>query len=238
MYFPNANETIYCDESSTECRYMGFGGLWIPDICEEALRDAIRAERVAAGFRQRSEFKWQKITGKKIYPGYREIVSAFFATPECRFNAIVVDHQNPGRNRGQDDELDFYVTAHWLIRRRIQRECEYDLVLDHRTNRREDRLPVLLDVLNNSARRDHGHRRDVVRSVRAVDSKRDDLLQLADVLLGAVCYCFNDRHLEPDRSPAKAEMAEFIAREAGFRTGIIGTTPRSATKFNVWRFRS
>lgn len=228
--------TVYLDEGSTgQCRYMAIGGLWISPECERSMREKIAEIRRRTGMRESlGEFKWTKLSSKRPHPAYMPLVDAFFDSRGCRFNALVIDRQNPGRNRGEDPELDYYVAMHWLVRRRIRVNEDYQVVLDHRSNKQSDRLTELRDVLNNAARLDTGVYRTFVQEVRAKDSRKECMIQLADVLLGAVCFHFNGRHCTEGASVSKCALAKHIAERAGFRAGVIGSTARGVVKFNVW----
>jgi hypothetical protein len=236
---PNRRFSIFLDESCTNGdRYMAIGGVWVTPQCEAALRSQVARIREECGMRPTGEFKWVKLSSSKVHPAYPKLVDAFFSAGECRFNAIVVDRLDPGFNRGVDGELDYYKSMHWLVRRRIERDAAYRLFVDRRTNQRKDRLTELRDVLNNAARLETRIARDFVKEVAARDSRDDCLIQLADVLVGAVCFHMNAKHQRDGASAAKCGMAEAIARRAGFLRGVLGPTPRHATKVNIWRWQS
>jgi hypothetical protein len=62
------------------------------------------------------------------------------------------------------------------------------------------------------------------------------MMQIADVLMGAVGFHCNGHHLVAQASPAKIELAEMIAALAGVRTLAV-QTQRGAGQFEIWRFR-
>ncbi|HSW44850.1 MAG TPA: DUF3800 domain-containing protein [Phycisphaerae bacterium] len=57
------------------------------------------------------------------------------------------------------------------------------------------KFETLRAILNRGIRKKYGRKVDVVRSIEAVDSKDSDVLQVADVLMGAIGYHWNDCHL-------------------------------------------
>ena len=230
-------ESIYVDESSTSgCRLAGYGGIWIPDADAEALRSAVA--EVCARHAMRRELKWTKLSGGRASPIFQSLADAFFDHPSARFNAMVIEgNHRSAVSQYDDDELTHYKRLHWLCRKRVESSASYQLVLDHRTDKRADRLDDLKLVLNNAARLELRISFDCIRSVIAVDSCDEPLVQLADVLLGAVCYHHNGRHVERGASASKCEAAAYVARRAGFAGGIIGESPRWEKKFNVWRWR-
>lgn len=76
----------------------------------------------------------------------------------------------------------------------------------------------------------------MVRSITAANSRDVLPLQLADLLVGAVGYHWNDLEEKPDASPAKAELAGYIASRLGRRT-LKFASARDELLFNVWKFR-
>jgi hypothetical protein len=227
--------SIYCDESSLEARYTAWGGLWLNADSERLIRSSYAAAISAKGARFDTEVKWGKATSKVWQPTYEAIVDGFFDSG-ARFNCIVVDRYNPGLNRGEDHELDFYKSLFWLLSKRVQPRTAYDVILDGRTDREADRLTTLRDVLNNAARRDHEHAegRDCFLEVRSADSKEEPVIQIADLLLGAVCFHMNRKHERQNHSRTKHSLAKYIANRAGFKDSILGPTFPSKWPLNIW----
>jgi hypothetical protein len=225
---------VFVDEGSTAgCRFSGYAGLWVSADEENSFRERLASIRLSCGMKATGEFKWTKLSGTKPHPAYVQIIDAFFESPCAQFKALVVDNRNPGGNRGSDSQRDYYTWIHWLARRRCEPGFVYRLFIDRRTGRQGSQLAELKTILNNSARKDGVATYDCFRDVIAVDSANDSLIQLADVLLGAVCYHFNNRHIGPC-SASKRAVARYIATKAGFRMGVIRRTWREEPKFNVW----
>ena len=226
---------VYLDESSTGDRFRGYGGLWVEATAERALRARIDELRTKHGMKPHGEVKWVKATSLMYQPLYRAMVDLFCESTGVRFNALVVDRYNAGPVRDTSED-DHYHEMHWLLRKRLVGNHRYSIHLDHRTNRRGDRLSTLLEVLNAAARRDLGYS-GTVRSVTAHDSRDEPLIQLGDLILGAVCYHFNGKHLAVGASAGKCGLSQHIAQCSGFLGGrIVGTLP-SANKFNCWEWR-
>ena len=75
------------------------------------------------------------------------------------------------------------------------------------------------------------HGRDVIHSVRTVDSRETPGVQLSDLLLGAVMAA---RHGEIESS-SKQNVIARIADHLGWDDLAADTMP-GAQKFNIWRF--
>lgn len=186
----------------------------------------------------RRELKWIKLSGGRASPLFRSLADAFFEHPSARFNALVIEaNHRSAMGQFDDDELTYYKRLHWLCRKRVERGASYQLVLDRRTDKHADRLGDLKNVLNAAARLELSVTCDCIRSVVAVDSRNEPLVQLADLFLGAVCYHYNGRHLQQGASISKCDAAAYVARRARFPNDTIAESPRWEKKFNVWRWR-
>ena len=222
---------VYADESRiNNNRYMLFGGLWVPSTCELALRDKTKAFRGAE--RMINELKWCRVSRGKLGE-YKRFVDLFFAEPAVRFNCLVVDTQLVDHDTysGGDDELGFYKFYFQLLSRRLTEGCDYVIHVDHRNNREGARLPDLLRCVNRWWCKTRGALIEPVQAIRAADSKKEDLIQLCDVMLGAVGYTWNQH----EGSPAKLDLVRHLEEHVGRR--LNKGMPPHCRKFNVWDWR-
>jgi len=86
--------------------------------------------------------------------------------------------------------------------------------------------------VNRWCRRYRAASTDLLRAVEPRCSTDEDLIQVADILLGATAYVWNER----GASPAKAAMAMHLASRLGWESLRRETAP-SAPKFNIWNWR-
>lgn len=220
---------VYCDESGLE-RFAApsgasdralFGGIWLEARHRRELKAAIRAHREQ--HRVASEFKWNKVSPSRL-DFYLGLVDLFFAS-SAQFRAIVlpVGQLEAGRHHGGDAELMFYKFYYQLLRHWIYPGVRYRIFVDQKTGRVRSRVRELRDVLQ-SANGSAG-----IDGVQSVSSDEVDILQLANVLTGAVGFKF-----QPGRSAAKHAVIEQIERHLG---RAIGPTARDAAKFNIFCWR-
>lgn len=195
-----------------------------------------------AAFRKRfnmtKELKWSKITDQKLEE-YKHLVEYFFAMSsqnQCHFKCIVFDsHQwrhhlyNDGdRDKGLS-KLYYQLLLHKFCKRCAADESTLYVRLDHRNS--STSLNDLRDMLNRAARRQqimHGP----FKLIESADSKQCDILQLNDVILGAVCAARNGRHLLTTGRPAKAAMLE----KSGLGS-FEKDSPGTAFRFEVWNMK-
>lgn len=228
------NIEVYCDESRQEffakagADQQGFtviGSLWIKAENRARYNEAINALRKKHGFKH--EFKWTKITPKK-HEFFLDLIRLFFAESEedMRFRCIVlpVKYLDAVAFCEGDEELMFYkfyyqVLHHWILERNI-----YRVYVDIKTNRVHNRLRILKECLEKA------NPQAELELVQALPSHEVNLLQLVDVLTGAVSAKFNGGN----KSTAKLAVLKEIEDCVGHQ---IAATTRDEKKFNVFLFR-
>ena len=91
-------------------------------------------------------------------------------------------------------------------------------------------------MLNNAASRDHGINTNPFKVIEPADSKECDILQLNDVILGAVCAARNGKHLLEGGRASKRDIALLVLEKSGLPSFAIDT-PRWVSGFTVWNMR-
>ena len=221
---------IYSDESSTGGeRYMLIGGLWVPWDDELAIRASLMAVR--AKHQLRAEMKWTKVTDKMLR-AYMDFVDVFFEQCSMRFKCIVLDTRilDYRTYNSGDKELGFYKFYYQLISRNLSPRCEYWLYTDERQNRKPYRLEALKLAVNN-----WWTSKKQVRPLRHIEpckSHNDDIMQLADILLGAIASAWNERKGRESKKLLKEHIAQHLSRPSL----AIATAP-NAPKVNIWKWQ-
>jgi hypothetical protein len=222
---------IYCDESRQDYfwsgvrggeRYVLIGGLWIEACERQDHKERIKHLRDMHGVQ--GEFKWNRVAPSR-QEFYLALVRLFFRE-SMRFRCIVLPaHQlDCVRFHDSDSELMFYKFYYQLLHHWILDFNSYRIFVDLKSNRVGSRIRTLERVLRNT------NLTAEIRSVQALPSSQLDLLQLADVLIGAVGASF---HRETTSNAKRAVMDEIEAHLGH----PIGATALREPKFNVFRFR-
>lgn len=97
-------------------------------------------------------------------------------------------------------------------------------------------LQKLHRLLNAGASRDYGLSFGPVSILTAKDSKKDDILQINDVILGAVASYKNGRHLEENARFAKVELSKYVFERSGLKSYDVDS-PKNAKHFSIWNRR-
>jgi len=154
-----------------------------------------------------------------------DLVNLFFDYP-LRFRCIVLpaDQLNAIQFHGGDNELMFYKFYYLMLQGWILEFNTYRFFLDIKTNRVRQRLSHLHAILQRS------NFFAEIANVQALPANQVDLLQLVDVLIGAVGYRFH----HDGTSAAKWTVVRTIEERLGHQ---IGPTSKCEEKFNIFRWR-
>ncbi|MBV7394540.1 hypothetical protein KJP30_09990 [Mameliella sp. DP3N28-2] len=203
----------------------------------ESLYD--RMQRLREEHSMFAELKWSKISNQKI-EAYRAFVDLFFeftARGAASFRATTFDNHMWDHNRFNDGDADIGVSKlyyqmllHQVIGWYGDVASLY-ICLDRRLSTTP--LEKLQRILNAGAAKDYKLTFGPVRILTARDSKKEDLLQLNDIILGAVASYKNKRHLETGARAAKVEIANYVFERSGLKS-YDTDSPKSKKDFQIW----
>lgn len=223
---------VYCDESchleNDGQRVMVLGAVWCP---KAQVRDAhlqLRNLKRAYGLSDRFELKWTKVSPAKL-DFYRAVMDLFFRSEQLHFRALVVpdktilDHS--GRNQTHDDW--YYKMYFRMLEAVIQPDSAHRIFLDYKDTRGAIKIRKLHDVLCNSI---HDFERKAVADAQIVHSHEIGLLQLADLLIGAVGYACR----RETGSQAKLALVAHMQRRSGYPLTHTTFLKEPKTNILVW----
>ncbi len=227
---------VYCDESCylehDGIPVMAWGAVYCPDDATRAIAEAARALKAEHGLAPSFEAKWTKISPAKT-DFYLALLDLFLADPRLRSRGLVVpDKGLLDHSRFDQSHDDWYYKMYFTMLRPIFRaSSRYRIYLDVKDTHGGPKTRKLHEVLTNSLR---DFDRECVERVQQVRSHESELLQIADILIGALTYA--NRGLTT--SPAKTAIAERLRKRLGPDI-LTRTSAFDSTKFNilVWRAR-
>jgi hypothetical protein len=230
---------IYCDESrQTADRYMVIGGLIARREDCPLFEQAMQLYRHSQNMY--SELKWTKVSDQKLSE-YQALIDLFFSFNRAiHFKSIVIDTQEMDNRRfnQNDPELGFYKLMYQFLLHSfgayLQTRDRAVIHLDQRTTSRY-KLSTLCAILNNGLHKKYPHLHQPIRNIQATDSKKSDLIQVADVLMGAIGYEMNGAHVRTEAKRSKVALAEMIASKAGL-LNLQQPTPYRQKHFSIWHF--
>jgi hypothetical protein len=211
---------IYCDES-THLQNDGMPYMviaYVSTAYNQLKQHNEHFKMLKAKHKFKGEIKWTNVS-KSQYPFYADIIEYFFAT-DIKFRAVIVDKSQIDESREDFTYSDFYFRMYYqLLFHKINAESVYNIYLDIKDNCSQKKLKKLSDILNNSK---------AIRNIQFVRSHESYLLQLSDLIMGAINY----RIRELNTVTAKTNLIKKIETHA--KIELTQSTPKNAEKFNLF----
>ena len=232
---------VFVDESSQNAHAFSVLGATVVDPGDHDLLVAT-IEELALRADVGSELKWGRVS--RAHLGlYRDVVDLCFnrmRTDALHFNALVYETKQANHSRfnsGVPDigfnKLIYQLLLHKVGLRYGEHHPIHVFVDQRTTSQAPERLAVML---NAALARDHAIDTSPFKRITFADSKKLRLIQTTDLLTGAIAYRKNGWHRAPGASPARAELAEHIARSC-LQVQRKGPLDRGAVRFTLWNFK-
>ena len=230
---------IYCDESrQTADRYMVLGGVITTREVEPLFVNTMQLYRQS--HKMFAELKWTKVSDQKLAE-YQALIDLFFSlNRSIHFKAIVIDTQEIDHRKfnHNDPELGFYKLLYQFLLHSFGAYLNPNdrclVFLDQRTTSHY-KLSTLCAILNNGLHKKFPQLVQPIRNIQAVNSKKSDFIQIADILMGAIGYQMNGAHMRSGAKKSKVILAEYIAQKSGL-VNLLQPTPYSQKNFSIWHF--
>lgn len=235
---------IFADESNTDkARYMIIGGIWVDEITFSQVIKECKNFKQKNNWNDATKFNWKNLS-KKTLPQYCQFIDIFFKY-NLQFNCIIIDRKEIDlkANENKDPELGFYKFYYQLLRQNSKKDIPYYIYLDRRNNSEPTRLDTLKLFLQKDTHKpnilgaietDRGLN---IRALEFVNSCTYELIQFSDLLMGAIGFHYNKRHLAPNASSHKIAFANYLAQKIK-RPDLIFNTGRNGYKnLNLWLFK-
>jgi hypothetical protein len=212
---------FYCDES-THLHNDGFPYMIIAYVSSPWNEIKLHSQNI---FRLREEhhfkgeIKWSKLS-ESNFRFYADLIDYFFAT-DLNFRAVIVK-----KSQIQNEKLGFtyndlyYRMYYQLLHHKIDMEHTYNIYLDIKDTCSYRKNKKLTEILNIQ----YGN----IRNLQFIHSHESVLLQLTDVLMGALNYNLR----EENKVTAKLKIIEKIKKHSN--KSLDCSTPRSSEKFNLF----
>lgn len=234
----DAFSDVYVDETSqTQHRYLALGGLIVPTPQATLLTRDIAAARLPE--LPHGEMAWTKVSRAKL-AAYKRVVDVFFEKANCScldFHMVVVDTSRirDAAFNGGSRENGFNKEIYQLLRKfgRLYKRALFYVYLDKRNTKsptEELRLILNRGIAKAGDTRDWPYRR-----VHFRDSSGCHILQVVDILLGAVAFHMNGHRDAAGASPAKCELSDYVLSSARIRNPLHDTAVTG--RFTIWHRR-
>ena len=224
---------IYCDESChlehDDCVVMVLGALWCPKDKKQKIFDCLKEIKVRHGFSSIFEIKWNKVSPAKV-GFYIDLVNYFFDDNDLHFRTLIVPDKSKLDHAFFNHTHDvFYYKMYFdLLKVIFEPDAGYNIYLDLKDTQGWYKIKKLEEILRSSSY-DFSH--DIIRKIQEVHSREVVLIQLADLLTGAVAYANRDL----TTNSGKLALVNKIRKRSGYT--LKYTTLLREQKFNIFRWQ-
>lgn len=165
------------------------------------------------------EIKWSKVS-RSQYAFYADLIDYFFAT-DLQYRAIVIDKSkiNTPETSGSFDDF-YYKMYYQLLHHKINMEYGYNIYLDIKDTLSANKVRRLKEILNLQY--------SSIRTLQNIRSHESLLLQLTDLLMGAINYSLRG----DSKVIAKNKLIDKIRSHSGSELDM--STPKWKEKFNLF----
>ncbi len=221
---------VYCDESChlefDRSDSMALGAVWLPTSIAKDVNDDIRHIKKKHGIPPHLELKWTKVSPAQA-EAYRALLDYFFKHEQLAFRGLVARGKRKLEHSlfRQDHDDWYYKMYYQMLYNILGEEHSSNIYVDMKDTQGSRKLRTLHEYL---CRKLGDKSKDVVKRIQIVRSHEIQILQLTDILIGALSY--HERGLQG--SKAKLSLIETIKQESG-HTLQFSSFPRDR-KFNVF----
>jgi hypothetical protein len=224
---------IYCDESchleNDHKPNMVLGAIACPKSYVKTANAALRKIKEKHGLKGR-EVKWHKVSPSKT-DFYIEYINYFFNTDELRFRGLLAPKNQLNHSRySQTHDGWYYKMYYLLIDALINNQNQFHVFLDIKDTSGVERRRRLREVICNTH---HDFDSSLIRDIQAIRSDEVELVQLTDLLIGAIMSTNNVQ--QPCESTAKIKIINTIKSKS--RYNLTLSTPRGERKFNLFHWQ-
>jgi len=221
---------VYCDESchleNDRQQAMVLGAVWCP--LEKTREIAVRVREIKArhGLSPAFEIKWVKVSPAKVQ-FYLDIMDYFFDDDDLHFRALIVPDKSQLRHEDfQQTHDEWYYKMYFdMLKVILYPDARYRIYLDYKDTRGATKVAKLYEVLCNNM---YDFSRQIIERLQIVRSNEVEILQMADLLIGAVSYANRDL----TTSSAKLALVQRVRERSGY--SLIRTTLFREDKVNLF----
>lgn len=224
---------IYCDESShlrhSDNKIMTMGFICCPKSDRKKVNHDLKELKSKHNLSENYELKWTKVSKAKI-DYYKDLIDYFCDNKKLSSRVIIADKSTLNYDKYNLSHDDWYYRIYYLLLgKTLDEGSEYNIFLDIKDTNSNQKIKKLQTVLNNSY---YSFAAAMIKGIQHIRSEEVELVQLTDLIIGAVAYKNN----RLTGSPAKLEIAEYLSEKTG-KVLTISTSPYER-KFNIFKWEA
>lgn len=228
---------LYSDEScplehdGTDIMAIGF--IYCPQNLKEKTFNDLRELKKKHGIDSWTEIKWTKVTKGKI-DYYKDVIDYFYNTRELGIRILLAN----GKTKLNHDIYNdgeyinwYYKMYYFLLNKVIDENYKYFLLFDQKEKETLHRLKEVRRRLI-THKRSYSIHENFEISIKQINSKESELMQVLDVFLGAVTYRNRNLYKIKNKNGRKDEIIEYI--EEKYKCKLNEKTSPYENKFNLF----
>lgn len=225
---------VYCDESchlqNDNSDVMGIGSIILPIKKLKEINQRIKEIKLQHGIPAYRELKWTSVSPSKLSV-YEALINYFFDNSDLCFRVIVIPEKNKlDHNRFNQTHDDWYYKMYFeMLKVIFDPKHHYDIYIDIKDSNSYQKATKLKEVCCNSV---YDFSSKIIKKIQPIRSEEVQIMQLVDLLIGAIV--FRNRFSENDdsRSNAKNKLVNLIKKRSGYE--LNRTTLLMEKKMNVF----
>lgn len=176
------------------------------------------------------ELKWNKVSLAKINY-FKDVLDYFFADDDLHFRVLVVPNKSKlDYEKFNHTHDSFYYKMYFsMLKVILNPQRAHHIYIDIKDTRSREKVHKLEQVLRNDK---YDYAKEIIKKVQQVRSHEVELIQLADLLTGAVAYVNRDL----TGSKAKNLLIDHIRHRSKY--SLIKSTLIREQKFNIFLWNS
>ena len=232
---------IYCDESchlqNDKEPVMVIGAVYCPIEKKEEIFERLYSFKLKHNLipknkkndnenRTYYELKWNKVSKSKI-EYYKDVINYFFDDDDLQFRVLVVSNKTDidYEKFNHTHDTFYYKMYFGMLKAILNPENSHHIYIDIKDTKSKEKVHKLEQVLRNDK---YDYSKEIIKKVQQVRSHEVEILQLADLLVGATAYV--NRGLA--NSKAKNELINLIKHRSKY--SLTKSTLLKERKFNVF----
>lgn len=221
---------IYCDETChlehDKEKVMVIGGIRCVKSQRKYVIDRIMDIKKQFNIPEHAEIKWNKVSNCNI-DYFKCLIDLFFELEELYFRAVVVDKTKLNHKKFEQTHNDFYYKMYYYcLIGLVDTRAENYIYLDKKDTKGTNKINQLKEIIS---RKNHDFDQSKIVRMQCVNSDELPILQLADLIIGAVGY--HNRDIK-NASLAKQELVAYIKEKSGY--SLQKSTYPSEQKLNLF----
>ncbi len=213
---------IYCDESchieNDHKDYMLLG--CVSSAYNQVKRHTERIKNIKTKHNFYGEIKWSNVSTSQ-YQFYKELLEYFFDT-DLRYRAVLVDKKKIKNDAfNQDYDTFYYKMYYYLLNHNKNSMYSYNVYLDIKDTLSAYKVTKLKEILNTQF--------GVFNNVQNIRSHESIILQIADLITGALAYNLNNAD---KKVKAKTDLISLIKKHAP--KGLDQNSDYNENKLNLF----